>query len=104
MTELFRQAEQLQDQLVAWRRDLHRIPETGLVLPQTAAYVQKVLTERGLTWQEYPGHSGMTVRIGGGPGMPTGDSAGCPLLGRAWGPSRAFFRRWLKAFTGRENR
>lgn len=68
MTELFRQAELLQDQLVAWRRDLHRIPETGLVLPQTAAYVQKVLTELGLTWQEYPGHSGMTVRIGGGPG------------------------------------
>ena len=68
MTEMFQQARQLQDQLVSWRRDLHQIPETGLVLPQTSAYVQKVLAELGLTWQEYPGHSGMTVRIGGGPG------------------------------------
>ena len=43
MTEMFQQARQLQDQLVSWRRDLHQIPETGLVLPQTSAYVQKVL-------------------------------------------------------------
>lgn len=31
--------------MIEWRRDLHQIPELGLVLPKTSAYVQKVLEE-----------------------------------------------------------
>lgn len=65
MTDVFHEAQQLQEQLESWYRDLHQIPETGLILPKTAAYVKEVLTGLGLTYQEYPGHSGLTVKIGG---------------------------------------
>ena len=65
MTDVFHEARQLQEQLESWYRDLHQIPETGLILPKTAAYVKEVLTGLGLTYQEYPGHSGLTVKIGG---------------------------------------
>ncbi len=63
--ELYQEARGMQEQLVEWYRSLHQIPETGLVLPQTAAFVKNVLTQFGLSYEEYPGHSGITVRIGG---------------------------------------
>lgn len=65
MVDLYHEAQEQQPQLVAWYRDLHQIPETGLFLPHTAAYVKHVLTEMGLAYQEYSTHSGLTVRIGG---------------------------------------
>ena len=65
MTDVFHEAQSLQGQLEAWYHDLHQIPETGLILPKTAAYVKQVLAGFGLTCQEYPGHSGLTVKIGG---------------------------------------
>lgn len=64
MKSIFQEANMLQEQIVTWRRDLHRIPETGLFLPQTKEYVAARLKEMGLTYQEYEGHSGMTVCIG----------------------------------------
>lgn len=66
MATVFSEAKALQDQLVSWRRDLHQIPETGLVLPRTVQYVKDQLTKLGLTFQEYEGHSGLTVDIGSG--------------------------------------
>lgn len=64
MRPIFQEAQALQEQLVAWRRDLHQIPETGLILPRTKEYVAARLREMGLEYQEYEGHSGMTVYIG----------------------------------------
>lgn len=66
MKAIFQEAEALQEQIVAWRRALHQTPETGLVLPQTAAFIQAQLRQMGLAWQAYEGHSGMTVLIGQG--------------------------------------
>lgn len=63
--EIYHEAQKLQDQLVEWYRELHQIPETGLILPKTSAFVKNALDQLGLTYEEYPGHSGMTVRIGG---------------------------------------
>ena len=54
--------------MVAWRRELHKIPECGLKLPETAAYVQARLTEMGVPLRTYEGHSGIVAVIGGGPG------------------------------------
>lgn len=68
MESIFQEAQALQEQLVAWRRRLHQVPETGLVLPETAGLVKGWLTEMGLSWREYPGHSGLTVRFGNGKG------------------------------------
>lgn len=63
--EIYHEAQKLQDHLVEWYRELHQIPETGLILPNTSAFVKNTLDQFGLTYEEYPGHSGMTVRIGG---------------------------------------
>lgn len=66
MESLFQEAQALQEQIVTWRRALHQIPETGLVLPKTTEFVKTRLQEMGLAYQEYEGHSGLTVTIGGG--------------------------------------
>ena len=50
---------------VAYRRALHQIPEVGLDLPQTSAYVGKVLTQLGYQPQRI-GISGQVVTLGQG--------------------------------------
>lgn len=44
---LFHEAEQIKDVIIANRHHLHQIPELGLDLPQTAAYVEEKLREMG---------------------------------------------------------
>lgn len=61
-------AQKISDKIVQWRRDLHRFPEIGMELPQTEAYVKKVLDELGIEYKTYPGHSGMTIDFGNGNG------------------------------------
>ena len=68
MEPIFQEARAMQEQLVTWRRMLHQVPETGLVLPKTTELLKQWLRQMGLTWQEYSGHSGLTVRIGRGSG------------------------------------
>lgn len=46
--EIFTEALGMTEELVRWRRDLHRIPELGLKLPQTTAYIQERLKEMGI--------------------------------------------------------
>ena len=46
--EIFTEAQGMTEELVRWRRDLHQIPELGLKLPQTAAYIQERLKEMGI--------------------------------------------------------
>lgn len=44
------EARALQDTLVADRRRLHQIPEVGMDVPETAAYVARRLGEMGIAW------------------------------------------------------
>ena len=44
-SQIMLEAEQLQEELTAWRRELHQIPEIGLSLPRTVAFVTKKLDE-----------------------------------------------------------
>jgi len=44
-------AKQVEEDMIRWRRDLHRIPELGLELPKTSEYVQKVLDELGIEYK-----------------------------------------------------
>lgn len=46
--EFFTEAQKMAEDLVKWRRDLHQMPELGLKLPQTAAYIQERLREMGI--------------------------------------------------------
>lgn len=52
--------------MVKWRRDLHQIPELGLVLPQTVAYVTQVLDELGIEYDaSYVNGNGISAVIHG---------------------------------------
>ncbi len=46
------QCRALNGRIVSWRRDLHRIPEIGIDLPETEAYVRARLEELGVGLQE----------------------------------------------------
>ena len=48
MKALYQEARALQDQIVADRRYLHQIPEVGMDLPESAAYIEKRLAEMGI--------------------------------------------------------
>lgn len=48
MKGLLEEAKGLQEQIVADRRYLHQIPEVGMDLPESAAYIEKRLAEMGI--------------------------------------------------------
>lgn len=60
------EAKNLQAQFVAWRRTLHQIPERGLELPKTMAFIRERLDEMGIAYQFYEEISCIVATIGGG--------------------------------------
>lgn len=48
MEAVVQQAKSLQDKIVSWRRDLHRIPELRMETPKTEAYIASQLREMGI--------------------------------------------------------
>jgi amidohydrolase len=53
------EAQQINDQLIAWRRDFHQYPEIGFDVQRTARIVADTLREYGLEVQEGVGKSGV---------------------------------------------
>ena len=47
MEKLLKEAQGLQENLVAWRRYLHKNAELGFDLPKTAGFVESALKEMG---------------------------------------------------------
>ena len=45
---MIQECRMMQEEIVKLRRDLHRIPELGCVLPETCAYVGARLKELGI--------------------------------------------------------
>lgn len=92
MTPISEEARQLQEETMLWRRTLHQMPETQLVLPQTAAFLESRLREMGIDVQKFDGHSGMTAYIGHGgktvairadmDGLPIKEESGVPFASR----------------------
>lgn len=58
------EAKKIQNDIIKWRRDLHKIPEIGLILPHTSAYVSERLDEMGIRYKTYSNHSGIVAIIG----------------------------------------
>ena len=52
--------------VVGWRRTLHQIPELGIVLPQTVAFIVEKLTEMNIAYEVYEDCSCVTATIGNG--------------------------------------
>ncbi len=63
--ELKDQVMAYEQQIIQWRRDLHQIPEVGLHLPKTAAYVAEELKKLGITCKNNVGGSGIVALIEG---------------------------------------
>lgn len=61
-----KEAAQLQSQLVQWRRDLHRMPETGINLPQTMQYICDRLEEMQIPYKLHRDISCVEATIGSG--------------------------------------
>ncbi len=56
----------VEEDMIKWRRDLHRIPELGLDLPKTSAYVQGVLDELGIEYKTLVNGNAIVGLIHGG--------------------------------------
>lgn len=59
------EAMALSSQIIEWRRELHRIPEVGLYLPQTREHIIKCLTAMGAEYKALSASSSILVRIKG---------------------------------------
>ena len=56
--ELIKDIKNLEQKVINWRRDLHKIPEIGNDLPLTTAYLKKVLDEFGVEYRtDFPNDS-----------------------------------------------
>ena len=58
--------KELQSPLVAWRRLLHQIPERGMKLPKTMAYISERLDEMGVSYQWHEEISCIVATVGQG--------------------------------------
>lgn len=65
-SQLLNEAENMQEELVSWRRTLHQIPEIGLKLPQTVEFVKTKLDGMGITYKVHEDCSCITAEIGEG--------------------------------------
>lgn len=59
-----KEALAINEKIIKWRRDLHKIPEVGMVLPKTFEYVKKKLEEFNIEYTTYKNHSGISAVLG----------------------------------------
>lgn len=59
-------AKEVSEEMIHWRRDLHQMPELGLVLPKTVAYVKKILDYLAIEYDaSYVDGNGIVAMIKG---------------------------------------
>ncbi|MBQ6719609.1 MAG: amidohydrolase [Oscillospiraceae bacterium] len=63
---IIEEAKKNHDTVVSWRRALHQIPELGIELPQTVAFVAGKLAEMGIPYEVYEDCSCVAATIGKG--------------------------------------
>ncbi len=49
---MYKEAKEMNEQLLTWRRQIHHHPELGCRLPQTTALVEKALDDMGISWEK----------------------------------------------------
>lgn len=64
--QILQEAEDMREELIKWRRSLHKIPELGLALPDTTAFVKERLSEMDINFTEYKECSCITATLGKG--------------------------------------
>lgn len=63
--KLYNEIEDIQLDIVKWRRELHKIPEIGLELPKTSEYLKKELEKLGIEYKEFLCGNGIVALIKG---------------------------------------
>ena len=48
---ILKEVKKIEQEIISWRRDLHKIPELNLTLPKTSQYVQEKLKEMGIEYK-----------------------------------------------------
>lgn len=80
---IVKKVKEIEDKIISWRRDLHRIPEIGMELPKTTAYVKGVLEQLGIEYEEFLGGNALVGLIRGQQEGPTlalrADMDGLPM-------------------------
>lgn len=87
--DIIQEAKTNHENVVAWRRALHQIPELGVQLPQTVAFVTGKLAEMNIPYEVYEDCSCVTATIGKGgkcillrgdmDALPVGEESGLPF-------------------------
>jgi amidohydrolase len=62
------EAQKLMEELVSWRRRIHRQPELGFDVYQTAEWVSRTLSDLGVEAQSGGGRTGVVAYLGDGEG------------------------------------
>ena len=57
--DIIAKSQEVEKNIINWRRELHQIPEVGLNLPQTSQYIAKQLKNMGIEYKENVGVSGI---------------------------------------------
>ena len=85
MNVFLKEAQAFQEQLVEWRRTLHRCPELGIKLPQTIAFISQKLDEIRIPYKVYNDISCIEACIGSGERciMLRGDIDALPIVEEA---------------------
>ncbi|WP_432663089.1 M20 family metallopeptidase [Wukongibacter baidiensis] len=69
MIDIFNEIRQINKKIISWRRELHKIPEIGLNLPNTMAYICSKLDSMGVEYRVHKKTSGIEgVLMGSEPG------------------------------------
>lgn len=81
LKSLYEQAKTIQEQLSTWRRDLHQMPELGLQLPKTTAYICSQLDKMDISYKKMEDISCILVTLGQGSPciLLRGDIDGLPM-------------------------
>jgi amidohydrolase len=65
MNRIKMESQEIQKNIIRWRRDLHLIPEVGLILPKTKLYIEGRLKEMDIEIREFDKCSGIAGLIRG---------------------------------------
>ncbi len=64
--QILQEANQLKEQLIHWRRDIHQLAEIGLNMPRTCAYIQEELKKMNIEYSTVVNGNGIVALIGRG--------------------------------------
>ena len=78
--DFLEKATEIEDQIIAWRRDIHANPELGFEETRTANVVAQTLREMGVEVEVGVGRTGVVARLGNGQGPKIGIRADMDAL------------------------